>query len=540
MNPKQVLKLELSFEQESVLPGVESEIHLVARVDPLQGGIEAERPSISVVFVLDVSGSMTGPPLAHVIEASCSLIDRLEEADQVAVVAFADNATEVAGLGPMTKVNKARVKRRLRRLEAGGCTSIEAGMRIAKHLLPERHLHERQLMILLSDGQPNRGISDPPGLARLAESFRPDIAISTLGFGPHHDEDVLSAISDAGSGVYSYIANPLECSFELGRALGAQGDIVADALEILLRPEEGVEILQILSHQRSRFGAEGLLIPLSDALEGRPQFLVAKLSLSASQPPGSWRGVLEVCLRYRVAGMKEQMSLRERLSIPIEEGTPKRREEIWARVLLARGEEARREARLMADRGAFEGAAAVLRKIIKEMEATPGYEEGDGSDLSEALEQLLDEVMAYERKPKIEEYKTFRRMSMGMDLQAGGTHASDWRPQSSKSIAIQDLMLNALPEAYLLGRTGFNAGQRYPLKGEISLGRTSANDIMIGSPRVSRRHARILGREGRYMISDLGSTNPTLINGQILHRPHLLRSGDEICLGEEIFIYIED
>jgi eukaryotic-like serine/threonine-protein kinase len=50
---------------------------------------------------------------------------------------------------------------------------------------------------------------------------------------------------------------------------------------------------------------------------------------------------------------------------------------------------------------------------------------------------------------------------------------------------------------------------------------------------VSRRHARIIKDEGRYLIADLGSSNGTRVNGQPLvpHRDYPLRNGDRIQVG---------
>lgn len=53
--------------------------------------------------------------------------------------------------------------------------------------------------------------------------------------------------------------------------------------------------------------------------------------------------------------------------------------------------------------------------------------------------------------------------------------------------------------------------------------------------KVSRRHARIIRRDGVYMIEDLGSTNGTFVNrGRRLlpGNPQVLAEGDEIIVGK--------
>ena len=51
-------------------------------------------------------------------------------------------------------------------------------------------------------------------------------------------------------------------------------------------------------------------------------------------------------------------------------------------------------------------------------------------------------------------------------------------------------------------------------KPEIILGRDPGADLLIDSPDVSRRHARLMKTEQGYQIEDLGSSNGTFVNGE--------------------------
>ena len=76
-----------------------------------------------------------------------------------------------------------------------------------------------------------------------------------------------------------------------------------------------------------------------------------------------------------------------------------------------------------------------------------------------------------------------------------------------------------------------------PTRG-LEIGRDANADLRIESDRVSRRHARILGRSGRHLLSDLGSANGTFLNGQRVQQPVVLNHGDEVDLaGEVSFVY---
>jgi pSer/pThr/pTyr-binding forkhead associated (FHA) protein len=73
---------------------------------------------------------------------------------------------------------------------------------------------------------------------------------------------------------------------------------------------------------------------------------------------------------------------------------------------------------------------------------------------------------------------------------------------------------------------------RVPLAPEgTTIGRSRDSNILLADDRVSRRHARIDLRQGVFVISDLGSANGTLVNGQRIQR-QALRDGDEIRIGD--------
>jgi len=73
----------------------------------------------------------------------------------------------------------------------------------------------------------------------------------------------------------------------------------------------------------------------------------------------------------------------------------------------------------------------------------------------------------------------------------------------------------------------------------ISMGRSFDNDIVIDDPRVSRRHAQLRRRAGRYAIYDLGSAGGTLVNNVRISE-HMLAAGDVISLAGVDIIYGED
>ncbi len=77
-----------------------------------------------------------------------------------------------------------------------------------------------------------------------------------------------------------------------------------------------------------------------------------------------------------------------------------------------------------------------------------------------------------------------------------------------------------------------------PLEGDlVTVGRSSANDVVLPDGAVSRRHAALERLAAGWCIHDLGSRNGTYVNGERLERERPLYSGDEIVMGDTVLTY---
>ena len=86
--------------------------------------------------------------------------------------------------------------------------------------------------------------------------------------------------------------------------------------------------------------------------------------------------------------------------------------------------------------------------------------------------------------------------------------------------------------------TGLELGRSYPLAdGQTELGRGESAAIRVRDRHVSRRHARIMVREGGLFIEDLGTANGVLVNGQRVTRARLLMDGDLVEVGTTLMRY---
>jgi pSer/pThr/pTyr-binding forkhead associated (FHA) protein len=68
----------------------------------------------------------------------------------------------------------------------------------------------------------------------------------------------------------------------------------------------------------------------------------------------------------------------------------------------------------------------------------------------------------------------------------------------------------------------------------VTMGRSRQCDIVLNDPNVSRQHAELRPRGGSWVLTDLGSTNGSRLNGHPVERSEVVRPGDEIELGATV------
>jgi predicted component of type VI protein secretion system len=76
------------------------------------------------------------------------------------------------------------------------------------------------------------------------------------------------------------------------------------------------------------------------------------------------------------------------------------------------------------------------------------------------------------------------------------------------------------------------------LHGEVQLGRGKSNSVVVDDPKASRHHARVTPVGDYFVISDLGSTNGTYVNGFLITQPTPLKNKDSIRIGNTTFRFI--
>ncbi len=87
---------------------------------------------------------------------------------------------------------------------------------------------------------------------------------------------------------------------------------------------------------------------------------------------------------------------------------------------------------------------------------------------------------------------------------------------------------------------GHDPGMIYDLDGDIVLGRGERAEIRLEDPFASSRHARVFEQGNIVVIEDLGSTNGTYLNEELLETPRPLHPGDRVRIGDSEFTFEVD
>jgi Ca-activated chloride channel family protein len=166
-----------------------------------------KRGPSNLVFLLDVSGSMTPPArLPLVKQAMRLLVERLTENDRVAVVVYAG----ASGLAlPSTPGDqKEKILSALESLEPGGSTNGAEGIQLAYKTAQDNFTKGGvNRVILATDGDFNVGVTNQGDLIRLIEEkAKTGVFLSVLGVGTDNLKDsTMQKLADKGNGNYAYL-----------------------------------------------------------------------------------------------------------------------------------------------------------------------------------------------------------------------------------------------------------------------------------------------------------------------------------------------
>jgi Ca-activated chloride channel family protein len=191
-------------------------------------------PVSNFVFLIDASGSMSGPRRLGLVKSSLKLLlNNLRDNDRVAIVAYAGAAGEVLPSTPAE--DKQKIIEALDGLTAGGSTAGGEGIRLAYKIAKENFINGgNNRIILCTDGDFNVGVSSNNELENLiTEQRKTGIYLSILGYGMgNYKDSKMQTLAQAGNGNHAYIDNLQEANRVLVNEFGATMYAVAKDVKL--------------------------------------------------------------------------------------------------------------------------------------------------------------------------------------------------------------------------------------------------------------------------------------------------------------------
>ena len=194
----------------------------------------ARTPPRNLVFLLDVSGSMSDPDKLPMVKTAMRMLaDTLTAEDKVAIVVYAGSSGVALPSTPGDR--KTEIQKAIADLEASGSTNGAEGIRLAYDVAAKSFLEGGiNRVILATDGDFNVGVTSQGELVRLIEEQRTrGVFLSVLGVGTGNLKDsTMEMLANRGNGNYAYLDSLHEARRVLVAEAGATLITVAKDVKI--------------------------------------------------------------------------------------------------------------------------------------------------------------------------------------------------------------------------------------------------------------------------------------------------------------------
>lgn len=209
-------------------------VHRLARIAIKGREMDRNRKPSNLVFLVDVSGSMSEPAKLPLVQQSLRMLtEQLGEGDHVTMVVYAGSSGVV--LPPTSGEKKAEILVAIDRLSAGGSTHGSAGIKLAYEQAVAGFIKGGvNRVILCTDGDFNVGVSSPEELEKLIKhKAKTGVFLSVLGFGSGNLKDrTMETLADKGNGNYAYIDSLSEARKVLVEQMSGTLDTIAKDVKI--------------------------------------------------------------------------------------------------------------------------------------------------------------------------------------------------------------------------------------------------------------------------------------------------------------------
>ncbi|WP_271438811.1 vWA domain-containing protein [Pontixanthobacter luteolus] len=203
-----------------------------------------QKEPLSLIAVIDRSGSMSGEKIARAKEGLLQAISMMRDGDRLGIVEF---GTETNLLLPVTDIggNRELIAETISAIEAEGSTFMEAGLRLGFETAFEEleQSGRKTRMMLLTDEKPNVGNTDPEGfMGQAVSGSRRGVGMTTIGVGRDFDNALAMQLSSVRGGNLFYLATDADAPALFQREFFNMVTEVAHDVTITMTPSAGYKL----------------------------------------------------------------------------------------------------------------------------------------------------------------------------------------------------------------------------------------------------------------------------------------------------------
>lgn len=362
------MDLQLRLQHDLLAVETEHDVHGMVDIAVPDEPVDGSRPPLRLALVLDRSGSMAGEKLDVTKRCARYLTERLSSDDELALVTYDD---EVEVRAPLAAVDEAALGQAIGAIASGGMTNLSGGWLKGVEELRRRDDGTRRVL-LLTDGLANRGVTQPERLRGMAEKVAGQgITTTTLGFGDGFNEELLTAMADAGRGMAHYIASVEDAPAAFAEEFEGLVSLVAQNVSVEIRPSDEVKLLGILNEYPANAADGGVQVSVGDAYAGHRLRVVFRLHIPDMAALGPAK-VAEVVVRYvsvgdEIAEHQVTYPVKVNLVSADEAAAAGEDAEVTEEVTVLMAAQATDEARRLADEGRFDQARERLNEVIDKL-----------------------------------------------------------------------------------------------------------------------------------------------------------------------------
>ena len=518
---------------------------------------------VSVVMVVDMSGSMKGKPVQEAMRAANTLLEQLSAQDRAALVAFADNVKSLdpANLEEGKEVGFTTDKNAIRNVvnfldsKIGWDTPLYDAIYKGVKMVATEPVGKRAV-IVMTDGRDERDVNgvtkkDAGSLSTpddpIQEANRhnlPLFSIGLVGMGGKIDPKYLARLAERTGGTYQEAPKPEELTPLFQNVLNQLKQQYVLTYQSTVPKESNYHslLVRVQLPQGQAFGETKFRI-----VEGAPPATAQTASGSGSAPGASSTGSGSTVAQASSSAasapgqvptpepapggsgiqgiidtVKNTIEEKPTLAIVIGAGVLLLVILIVALlIVLLRGRKAPEEE-----------AYPVSAEIGEPYAPAPGWQPLAAAPVGSATPTM--------GTPTAMEGKTELASSGWPDTGPMGPAVPPIAP-SPVAAAAEPVggtrIIERAPKHLAMLVDKARPDRKFDLKGTINVGRARDNQVVLEDPTISRHHAWIKGEGEDFMIFDVGSGNGSFVNDERVKEPRRLENGDVVRFGDVTFVF---